>query len=76
MGGVFDFFGMGRTKEFEIVSYAEVADYYEYMTTTQYAKNLSHLVDGCGDFLSSLVKMLNTFVEMYNHDWGGSGDEG
>lgn len=64
--GVFDFFGMGRTQEFAVTSYAEVVDYYEYMSTVSFVKGLGSVFSGSGTFINSCVKMLNMVLKIYN----------
>ena len=69
MAGVFDFFGMGRTQDFEVTSYAEVIDYSEYVAAVNFATGLGNIFSGSGKLLKGAEKLTNKIIQVLNDIW-------
>lgn len=67
-GEIFEMFGAGRTAKYTVTASVDFTDIADYVSTVNLGKSLSDdtFTSGTG-FIDSLIGMLNTFVEVYNH---------
>lgn len=67
-GEIFEMFGMGRTAKYTVTASADYTDMADFVSTVNFSKSLTDgtFTSGMG-FIDSLIGMLNTFVEVYNH---------
>lgn len=67
-GEIFEMFGMGRTAKYTVTSCSDYSDMADFVSTVNFGKALSdgRLLENTG-FVESVVKFLNTLVEVYNH---------
>lgn len=67
-GEIFEMFGMGRTAKYTVTASADYTDMADFASTVNFSKSLT---DGTftsdTGFIDSLIGMLNTLVEVYNH---------
>lgn len=67
-GEIFEMFGMGRTAKYTVTASADYTDMADFVSTVNFSKSLTDgtFTSGMG-FIDSLIGMLNTLVEVYNH---------
>lgn len=67
-GEIFEMFGMGRTAKYTVTASADYTDMADFVSTVNFGKSLTDgtFTSGTG-FIDSLISMLNTLVEVYNH---------
>ena len=67
-GEIFEMFGMGRTAKYTVTANADYTDMADFVSTVNFSKSLTDgtFTSGTG-FIDSLIGMLNTLVEVYNH---------
>lgn len=67
-GEIFEMFGMGRTAKYTVTASADYTDMADFVSTINFSKSLTDgtFTSGMG-FIDSLIGMLNTLVEVYNH---------
>lgn len=67
-GEIFEMFGMGRTAKYTVTACADYTDMADFVSTVNFSKSLTDgtFTSGMG-FIDSLIGMLNTLVEVYNH---------
>lgn len=67
-GEIFEMFGMGRTAKYTVTASADYTDMADFVSTVNFSKSLTDgtFTSSMG-FIDSLIGMLNTFVEVYNH---------
>ena len=67
-GEIFEIFGMGRTAKYTVTASADYTDMADFVSTVNFSKSLTDgtFTSGMG-FIDSLIGMLNTLVEVYNH---------
>lgn len=68
-GEIFEMFGMGRTAKYTVTASADYTDMADFVSTVNFGKSLTDgtFTSGTG-FIDSLIGMLNTLVEVYNHN--------
>jgi len=67
-GEIFEMFGMGRTAKYTVTASADYTDMADFVSTVNFSKSLTDgtFTSGMG-FIDSLIGMINTLVEVYNH---------
>jgi len=67
-GEIFNMFGMNRQNTFSVTACADCTDIADYVSTTNFLSALASgtFTAGTG-LLDSVVKMVNSFVKLYNH---------